>query len=72
MRAAFSWLCLLAFGAWGIYYIVWAYQSASFSVAAEPIMKSMYETRAMLALPVGATLMAVGVVLFLVLRKPAR
>jgi hypothetical protein len=71
MRTVVSWLCLFAFGAWGIYYIVWAYQSASLSVATEPIMKSMYETRAMLAFPVGIALMAIGVVLFLVLRRRA-
>jgi F0F1-type ATP synthase membrane subunit c/vacuolar-type H+-ATPase subunit K len=72
MRTMIGALLLVGLVAWGGYYIVWAYQSASFSVAAEPVMKSMYETRAMLALPVGVALIVIGVVLFLVLRKPPR
>jgi hypothetical protein len=60
---------LLAFLAWGSYYIMWAYQSASFSVAASPSMKAVYETRAMLALPLGVALVAIGVLLFLVVRR---
>jgi hypothetical protein len=63
MRIA-RWVFLIGFCAWGIYTILWAFQSASFSVPAEPQMKAVYETRAMLALPVGVILIAIGALVF--------
>jgi hypothetical protein len=70
MRSTVALVVLLAFLAWGGYYIMWAYQSASFSVAAAFPMKAVYETRAMLALPLGAVLAALGVLLFITVRNP--
>ena len=59
-----QWLQLLGFTSWGVYTILWAFQSASFSVPAASGMKAVYETRAMLALPVGVLLITAGVVIF--------
>jgi hypothetical protein len=69
MRSIVAAILLLAFVAWGAYYLLWAYQSASFSVAAEPAMREVYETRAMLALPMGSVLVTVGVLLFWGIRR---
>lgn len=62
MRAMVAVLLLVAFFGWGAYYVIWAYQSASFSVAADMPMKAEYETRAMLAFPTGVLLIATGIV----------
>lgn len=74
MRLVLALLVLLGMLAVGAYYILWAYQSASFSVAADPVMKSVYETRAMLAFPLGIALGVLGVLLFNSVRprKPDR
>jgi len=69
MRFAIALVLLLAFLAWGSYYIMWAYQSASFSVPAALPMKAVYQTRALLALPVGVILAVAGILLFLVVRR---
>jgi hypothetical protein len=66
------WVLLLGLGAWGLYMGLWAFQSASFSVPASPPMKAIYETRAMLALPVGVSLIVAGVLAFTVLRRRNR
>jgi hypothetical protein len=69
MIRVIRWLLLLGFAAWGLYIGLWAFQSASYSVSAAPTMKAVYETRAMLALPIGALLIVAGVLLFTVLRR---
>jgi len=69
VRASLAWILLIAFVAWGCYYILWAYQSASFSVAAAAPMKAVFETRAMIALPIGVALTVLGVLLFVVVRR---
>ena len=68
MKVVGASVLLLAFIAWGGYYVLWAYQSASFSVAATPPMKALYETRAMFAFPLGIALATLGVLLFIVIR----
>jgi TRAP-type C4-dicarboxylate transport system permease small subunit len=68
MRHVIALLVLLGMLAFGAYYILWAYQSASFSVAADHSMKAVYETRAMLALPLGFALAVLGVLLFNAIR----
>jgi hypothetical protein len=70
MRLAIAVIVLLAFLAYGAYYIMWAYQSASFSVAAADPMQAIYETRAMLAFPLGCSLATLGVLLFMVIKRP--
>ena len=72
MRSAIAVILLLACLALGAYYIMWAYQSASFSVAAAEPMRAVYQTRAMLAFPLGCTLAILGVLLFLVIKRPKR
>ncbi len=72
MIQAVRWVLLVGFGAWGLYMGLWAFQSASFSVPADAAMKAAYETRAMLALPVGALLIVAGVLTFAALRRRNR
>lgn len=59
---------LAVFSIVGIYYFMWFLQSASFSVAAEPIMSEIYKTRAELCLPLSILMFAVGGLLFICLR----
>jgi hypothetical protein len=68
MRRLLALLVLLGMLALGAYYVLWAYQSASFSVAANQEMKAVYQTRAMLALPLGLALGLLGVLLFNAIR----
>jgi hypothetical protein len=63
------WLALLGFCSWGAYMGLWSFQSASFSVPLEPPMKTIYETRALLALPIGVLMIAFGIFIFMSLRK---
>jgi hypothetical protein len=58
---------LSAFSLLGIYYLLWAYQSASFSVPADPVMSEIYKTRAMLSLPISLLMLAVGGLAFVCL-----
>lgn len=60
---------LSIFSALGAYYFVWFLQSASFSVAAEPIASAIYKTRAEFCLPVSILLFAVGGLFFICLRS---
>jgi hypothetical protein len=60
---------LLFFVAAGIYFGMWAIQSSSFSVAADPYMSQIYGTRAMLSFPLALLCMAVGVLFFICVRK---
>jgi hypothetical protein len=69
MRSIVAAILLLVFGGWGTYYLLWAYQNASFSVVAEPTMRAIYETRAMVGLPIGIGLIAIGVLFFLSIRR---
>jgi hypothetical protein len=72
MIRAVRWLVVLAFAAWGLYLGLWAFQSASFSVPADAAMKAVYDTRAMLALPVGVLLIVAGLLIFAALRNRNR
>ena len=72
MIAALRWAVLLGFCVWGIYVVLRAFQSASFSVPAEPPMKAVYATRALLALPVGVLLIVAGAVTFVLLGRSRR
>ena len=61
------WGLLIGASLWGGYLAIWAYQSASFSVAAEPILAEIYKTRAITLLPLGVAISAIGILFFLVL-----
>jgi polyferredoxin len=63
------WLLLVSFVAAGLYLLTWAFQSASFSVPAEPLMSEIYKTQALLLLPLSVLFLAVGVLFFICLRK---
>jgi polyferredoxin len=63
------WLLLVSFVAAGLYLLTWAFQSASFSVPAEPLMSEIYKTQALLLLPLSVLFFAVGVLFFVCLRK---
>lgn len=63
------WLLLVSFVAAGLYLLTWAFQSASFSVPAEPLMSEIYKTQALLLLPLSVLFFAVGVLFFICLRK---
>lgn len=63
------WLLLLSFIAAGLYLLTWAFQSASFSVPAEPFMSEIYKTQALLSLPLAALCFAVGALFFICLKK---
>lgn len=63
------WLLLIAFVAMGLYLLAWAFQNASFSVPAEPVMSEIYKTQAMLSLPMAILFIAVGALFFICLKK---
>lgn len=69
MRTAVRWILLIAFAAYGTYLILWAYQSASFSVTASSVIAEIYKTQALLALPLGLLTIFMGIVLFILLRR---
>lgn len=58
---------LFVFSIIGLYYLMWSFQSASFSVPAEPVMSEIYKTRAMLCFPVAILMFAVGGLAFVCL-----
>jgi len=63
------WLLLGSFFGAGLYLLIWAFQSASFSVPAEPLMSEIYKTQALLLLPLSILFFAVGALFFICLRK---
>jgi hypothetical protein len=67
--AVLRWGLLLFFVAAGVWFGMWAIQSASFSVAADPYMSQIYGTRAMFCLPLALLCVAVGVLFFICVRK---
>jgi len=68
VRNLARWVLLLCFVGWGVYMLIWAFQSASFSVHADPILSEIYKTRALLLLPLSVLSMAVGALFFVCLR----
>lgn len=69
IRTGLSIIVPTVFALSGAYTLMWCYQSASFSVAADPVMKEIYETRALLLLPIFVLFFAVSVLFFLVMRR---
>lgn len=63
---------LSIFSLLGAYYFAWFLQSASFSVAAEPIVSAIYQTRAELCFPISILMFAVGGLLFICLGTCSR
>jgi putative Mn2+ efflux pump MntP len=69
---AVRWGALLLFLGLGAYYLMWSFQSAMFSVSAEPMASEIYKTRALLFLPVSILFFAVGGLLYAVIRPRRR
>lgn len=69
MLVALRWVLLLLFVGAGLYFGMWSIQSASFSVATDPLMSQIYGTRAMLSLQIAILYMVVGVLFFICVRK---
>jgi hypothetical protein len=63
------WGLLLFYIAAGVWFGMWAIQSASFSVAADPYMQQIYGTRAVVSLPLSILCVGVGVLFFICVRK---
>ena len=68
MREIARWIALVLFSLLGLYFLMWAYQSASYSVPAEPFMAEIYKTRAILLLPMSILHFAVGILFFVSLK----
>jgi hypothetical protein len=62
---------LSAFATVGVYLLMWAFQSASYSVAAEPWLSEIYKAKALLLLPLGVLFIAVGALFFICLKRKA-
>lgn len=69
MRQMIRWGAAAIFVFAGGYILLWAIQSASYSVAADPVMKALYETRAMVLYPVSVLYVSMGLVIFYLLRS---
>lgn len=63
------WLLLVSFVTAGLYLLMWTFQSASFSVPAQPFMSELYKTQAMLSLPLAILFVAVGALFFICLKE---
>lgn len=67
-----SYAVIMASALIGINYIIGAYQSASFSVAADPVMAEIYKTRAILSLPIGAIFIVLAIAGFVFIKRFGR
>lgn len=72
MRLTIAVTLLLAYLAIGAYYLVRAYQSAALSVAAAEPTRAVYQGRTMLAIAMGGTAIILGIILFLIIKRPER
>jgi len=63
------WVLLVCFVAYGVYLLLWAFQSAMFSVPSEPFEKAIYETRALVFFPLSIVMVANGMLFFLLLKE---
>jgi hypothetical protein len=62
------WTLLIVFWLVGATCLSWAFQSADFSVPADPFMSEIYKTKAVLLLPISLLFFAVGVLFFICVR----
>jgi hypothetical protein len=68
-RVIFRWLLVGAFALAGGYMLLWAIQSASYSVTLDPAAVALYQTRAIILYPVSASYFALAAVFFILLGK---
>ncbi|AEG01798.1 hypothetical protein Metme_3428 [Methylomonas methanica MC09] len=64
-----KWLIMIFFCLTGLYFMMWAFQSASYSVSETPINSEIIKTRAMILFPVSILFIAQGVLFYLVLKE---
>lgn len=69
MRDLIRWTLLVLFCSVGFYLLMWAYQSASFSVPAEATISEIYKTRALLLFPLSLLYVVVGILVFTCIGK---
>ena len=67
MRACIRWFFLIGFCAIGVILLTWSVQDADFSVPAQSVASEIYETKAVLLLPMGILFFAVGALFFICL-----
>jgi peptidoglycan/LPS O-acetylase OafA/YrhL len=68
-RTIVRWALLLGCIAYGLYLLMWAFQSAVLSVPLPDAQKADYETRALVFLPLSLAMIGQGVLFFLVLGR---
>jgi peptidoglycan/LPS O-acetylase OafA/YrhL len=68
-RTTVRWVLFLGCVAYGLYLMMWAFQSAILSVPLPDAQKADYETRALVFLPLSLVLIGQGVLFFLVLGR---
>jgi peptidoglycan/LPS O-acetylase OafA/YrhL len=66
-KTAARWALFLGCVAYGLYLMMWAFQSALFSVPLPDVEKINYETRALVFLPLSLVMIGQGILFFLVL-----
>lgn len=64
-----KWIIMIFFCLIGLYFMMWAFQSASYSVPEVSINSEIIKTRAIILFPVSILFIAQGVLFFLVLRE---
>ncbi len=64
-----KWLIMIFFCLTGLYFMMWAFQSASYSVSETKINSEIVKTRAMILFPVSILFITQGVLFFLVLKE---
>ena len=62
------WLLFLAFVFTGLYFLAWAFQSASYSVSADPGLSEMYKLKSLIHLPMSVLFFSTGILFFIALR----
>lgn len=69
LKSATRWVLFLGCVGYGLYLMMWAFQSALFSVPLPETEKALYETRALAFLPLSLVMIGQGVLFFLVIGR---
>ncbi len=64
-----KWIIMMFFCLTGLYFMMWAFQSASYSVSETPINSELFKTRAIVLFPVSILFIAQGALFFIVLKE---
>jgi nitrogen fixation-related uncharacterized protein len=67
-----KWSILSGFGLLGIYFFMWAFQSALYSVSDAQLISELYKTKAIILFPVSLLFISHGVLFFIVLEDRER